>query len=84
VPSKALASAMLRQTTAVLADLAKVRPDRYFGIMSIGKVYLAGGACRSLLTADSSVLWALPDCPKVSTRKQRGPGLRLGISSAKT
>ena len=42
---KAFASVMLRQTTAVLADLAKVRPDRYFGIMNMypGKVYLVGG-----------------------------------------
>jgi uncharacterized protein GlcG (DUF336 family) len=35
----------LRQTTEVLGDLAKTRPDRYFGIMSMypGKVYLVGG-----------------------------------------
>ena len=29
---KAFASLNLRQTTEVLADLAKTRPDRYFGI----------------------------------------------------
>src|SRR5262249_45912703 len=42
---KALASAILRQTTEVLANLAKDRPDRYFGIMNMypGKVYLVGG-----------------------------------------
>jgi hypothetical protein len=32
---KAFASAILRQTTEVLANLAKERPDRYFGIMNI-------------------------------------------------
>jgi glc operon protein GlcG len=42
---KAFASALLRQTTEVLGDLAKTRPDRYFGIMNMypGKVYLVGG-----------------------------------------
>ena len=42
---KAFASAILRQTTEVLANLAKERPDRYFGIMNMypGKVYLVGG-----------------------------------------
>jgi uncharacterized protein GlcG (DUF336 family) len=42
---KAFASAILRQTTEVLANLAKDRPDRYFGIMNMypGKVYLVGG-----------------------------------------
>jgi uncharacterized protein GlcG (DUF336 family) len=42
---KAFASLMLRQTTEVLGDLAKTRPDRYFGIMNMypGKVYLVGG-----------------------------------------
>jgi uncharacterized protein GlcG (DUF336 family) len=38
---KAFASAILRQTTEVLANLAKERPDRYFGIMNMypGKLY---------------------------------------------
>lgn len=42
---KAFAAAILRQTTEVLANLAKDRPDRYFGIMNMypGKVYLVGG-----------------------------------------
>lgn len=42
---KAFASVMLRQTTEALGDLAKTRPDRYFGIMNMypGKVYLVGG-----------------------------------------
>jgi len=42
---KAFASAMLRQTTEELSHLAKDRPDRYFGIMSMypGKMYLVGG-----------------------------------------
>jgi uncharacterized protein GlcG (DUF336 family) len=42
---KAYASAIFRQTTQTLADIAKTRPDRYFGIMNMypGKVYLVGG-----------------------------------------
>jgi len=42
---KAYASAIFRQTTQALADIAKTRPDRYFGIMTMypGKVYLVGG-----------------------------------------
>jgi len=42
---KAYASATFRQTTQALADIAKTRPDRYFGIMNMypGKVYLVGG-----------------------------------------
>jgi uncharacterized protein GlcG (DUF336 family) len=42
---KAYASAIFRQTTQALADVAKTRPDRYFGIMNMypGKVYLVGG-----------------------------------------
>jgi uncharacterized protein GlcG (DUF336 family) len=33
---KAYASAIFRQTTQALADVAKTRPDRYFGIMNMG------------------------------------------------
>ena len=42
---KAFAAAIFRQTTQTLGDLAKTRPDRYFGIMNMypGKVYLVGG-----------------------------------------
>ena len=42
---KAFASVMFRQTTEVLGELAKSRPDRYFGIMNMypGKIYLVGG-----------------------------------------
>jgi len=42
---KAFASAMQRQTTQTLSELAKDRPDRYFGIMAMypGKMYLVGG-----------------------------------------
>jgi uncharacterized protein GlcG (DUF336 family) len=42
---KAFASAMQRQTTQTLSDLAKDRPDRYFGILAMypGKMYLVGG-----------------------------------------
>lgn len=42
---KAYASLMLRDRTEVAADLAKTRPDRYFGIINMypGEVYLVGG-----------------------------------------
>jgi uncharacterized protein GlcG (DUF336 family) len=42
---KAFASALQRQTTQTLSELAKDRPDRYFGIMAMypGKMYLVGG-----------------------------------------
>jgi glc operon protein GlcG len=42
---KAYASALQRQTTQTLSELAKDRPDRYFGILNMfpGKIYLVGG-----------------------------------------
>ncbi|HLH87851.1 MAG TPA: heme-binding protein [Xanthobacteraceae bacterium] len=42
---KAFASVMFRQTTEALGELAKLRPDRYFGILNMypGRVYLVGG-----------------------------------------
>jgi uncharacterized protein GlcG (DUF336 family) len=42
---KAYASLMLRDRTEAAAELAKSRPDRYFGIMNMypGEVYLVGG-----------------------------------------
>ena len=42
---KAYASLMLRDRTETAAELAKSRPDRYFGIMNMypGEVYLVGG-----------------------------------------
>jgi uncharacterized protein GlcG (DUF336 family) len=42
---KAFASAMQRLTTQTLSELAKERPDRYFGIIAMypGKMYLVGG-----------------------------------------
>jgi uncharacterized protein GlcG (DUF336 family) len=56
---KAFASALLRQTTEVLGDLAKTRPDRYFGIMNMypGKVYLVGGGVP--LAADGRLVGAV-------------------------
>jgi uncharacterized protein GlcG (DUF336 family) len=56
---KAFASAILRQTTEVLANLAKERPDRYFGIMNMnpGKVYLVGGGVP--LTVDGRLVGAV-------------------------
>jgi uncharacterized protein GlcG (DUF336 family) len=82
---KAFASAILRQTTEVLANLAKERPDRYFGIMNMYRARSISSVaeCRSPLTADSSALWALRDCPRVSTRKQPGLGSLPGRSSVK-
>jgi glc operon protein GlcG len=42
---KAFAAAIFREPTQGLGELAKTRPDRYFGIMNNypGKVYLVGG-----------------------------------------
>jgi uncharacterized protein GlcG (DUF336 family) len=42
---KAYASLILRDRTETAAELAKTRPDRYFGIMNMypGEVYLVGG-----------------------------------------
>jgi uncharacterized protein GlcG (DUF336 family) len=42
---KAFAAAIFRDTTETLGELAKTRPDRYFGIMNLypGRVYLVGG-----------------------------------------
>src|SRR5215813_9390097 len=56
---KAFASAILRQTTEVLAILARGRPDRYFGIMNMypGKVYLVGGGVP--LTVDGRLVGAV-------------------------
>jgi uncharacterized protein GlcG (DUF336 family) len=56
---KAFASVMFRQTTEVLGELAKSRPDRYFGIMNMypGKVYLVGGGVP--LVVDGRVVGAV-------------------------
>jgi uncharacterized protein GlcG (DUF336 family) len=56
---KAYASAIFRQTTQALADIAKTRPDRYFGIMNMypGKVYLVGGGVP--LTLDGQFFGAV-------------------------
>jgi uncharacterized protein GlcG (DUF336 family) len=42
---KAFAAVILRQSTERAGELAKERPDRYFGILGMypGKVYLVGG-----------------------------------------
>lgn len=42
---KAMASLIMRDSTEAAGELAKTRPDRYFGIMNMypGEVYLVGG-----------------------------------------
>lgn len=42
---KAMASLIMRDSTETAGELAKTRPDRYFGIMNMypGEVYLVGG-----------------------------------------
>ena len=57
--SKAFASVVFRQTTEVLGELAKSRPDRYFGIMNMypGRVYLVGGG--EPLVVDGKVVGAV-------------------------
>jgi uncharacterized protein GlcG (DUF336 family) len=42
---KAFAAAIYRQTTQSLSEIAKTRPDRYFGMMNMypGQIYLVGG-----------------------------------------
>jgi uncharacterized protein GlcG (DUF336 family) len=68
-----------------LANLAKERPDRYFGIMNMypGKVYLVGGGVP--LTVDGRLVGAVgvAGLPRVSTRKQPGLGSLPGRSSVK-
>jgi uncharacterized protein GlcG (DUF336 family) len=50
---KAYASALQRQTTQTLSELAKDRPDRYFGILAMypGKMYLVGGGVPIIANA---------------------------------
>jgi len=56
---KAFAAALQRQTTETLSQLAKDRPDRYFGIMAMypGKMYLVGGG--EPLTANGVLVGAV-------------------------
>jgi glc operon protein GlcG len=56
---KAFASVMFRQTTEAPGELAKSRPDRYFGIINMypGKVYLVGGGVP--LVVDGKVVGAV-------------------------
>lgn len=83
---KALASLILRDRTEVAAELAKTRPDRYFGIMNMypGEVYLVGGG---LPLSIGNRLWApsvSPGCPRASMRKRPRLGLPHGINIART
>jgi uncharacterized protein GlcG (DUF336 family) len=56
---KAYASVVLRQRTEAASELAKSRPDRYFGIMNMypGEVYLVGGGVPLVL--DNRVVGAV-------------------------
>lgn len=56
---KAFASVILRQPTEALANLAKTRPDRYFGIMNMypGEVYFFAGGIP--LTIDNNLVGAV-------------------------
>ena len=56
----------------------------HFGTCIRARSISSVAECRSPLTVDLSVQWALPDCPKALMRKQRGLGSRLGRGSAKT
>jgi glc operon protein GlcG len=56
---KAFASAIFRDTTETLSELAKTRPDRYAGIMNMypGRVYLVGGGVP--LVVDGRIVGAV-------------------------
>jgi uncharacterized protein GlcG (DUF336 family) len=56
---KAFTAALQRQTTESLSQLAKDRPDRYFGIMAMypGKMYIVGGG--EPLTANGVLVGAI-------------------------
>ena len=79
-------SAIFRQTTQALGDIAKTRPDRYFGIMNMypGKVYLVGGGVPLALDGQFfGPVGGAPACLKASTRRRAEPALRLGPSFAR-
>jgi hypothetical protein len=77
---KAYASALQRQTTQTLSELAKERPDRYFGIMTMypGKMYLVGGVCRSYRVAFLSAPSALQASRNIRMRLQGARALPPG------
>jgi uncharacterized protein GlcG (DUF336 family) len=56
---KAFLAVITRQNTQAAADMAKTRPDRYFGIMDMypGEVYLTGGG--EPIAADGNLVGAV-------------------------
>jgi uncharacterized protein GlcG (DUF336 family) len=76
---KAFASALQRQTTQTLSELAKDRPDRYFGIMPMypGKTYLVGGGVPII---SNGVLVGAVDVAGVAQYEDEAAG-RAGIAA---
>lgn len=65
------ASLMLRDCTATAAELAKSRPDRYYGIMNMYcEAYLSVAVCR----------WPSPDCLRAWMKRLPKPASQLGIN----
>jgi uncharacterized protein GlcG (DUF336 family) len=82
---KAYASAIFRQTTQALADVAKSRPDRYFGIMNTypGKVYLVGGGVPLTLEGQFFGAVGVAGLPEGVDEKAGRAASRLGPSFAR-
>ena len=63
---KAYLSIITRRSTQEAADMAKTRPNRYFGIMAMypGEVYAVGGGLPIAVDGSSLVPSASQDRPK--------------------
>jgi hypothetical protein len=76
---KAFASAIMRQTTEVLGELAKTRPDRYFGIMNVSRQDVSRrrrrAACRRRASRRRGRrCWLTP-----RRRRESGPSRNRGL-----